>query len=155
MLRSPYLWVLVPCARTGARKDSGISMRPIMGAAAALAMLVASSASAQESEATGPRVPLVAGVTLISAGAAAAAGGAIAYTWLGTQTPSCEACTDPYRIEKGASVVGILLGTASIAVGIPFVLLDDGEAPAGKPRSAPLAPELRVGPGGASLSVSF
>lgn len=140
-------------------------MRPIMAAAAALSMLMASTASAEETEvaedAPSPlrpeasAAPLVAGVSLISVGAAAAAGGAIAYTWLGMQTPSCDACPDPYRVEKGASVVGILLGTASIAVGIPILLLDDDEPAPGKPRTAPLAPTLRVGPGGASLSVAF
>src|SRR5690606_16503866 len=97
-------------------------MRSILATVASLAILTASTTAAASdgpaaSTSGGPQASTVAGITMVSAGAVAAAGGAVAYTWLGLQTPSCDAgCADPYRLEKGASVVGILLGTASIAV---------------------------------------
>ncbi|MEZ4437583.1 MAG: hypothetical protein R3B72_00720 [Polyangiaceae bacterium] len=128
----------------------------------ATALLAAPDASAQEPTSadggTSPR--FIAGLSLVSAGGLAALGGTVSYFALSATTKDdCAAgeCHDPHKAGKTASVLSMVLGGASLAVGLPLLLTSDGEGfGLGKkrPRNA-FVPELRVGLGAASATWSF
>jgi hypothetical protein len=104
---------------------------------------------------------LVAGTALLSVGASATLAGGVAYTVLGARTQPCDdsSCIDPDATAKKGSLVGMLLGGAAMAAGIPLILTSvttkrkDGKTSGAKEIAA--LPVLRVGPASASLTWSF
>ena len=103
---------------------------------------------------------LVAGISLLSAGGLAAAGGTITYFALSASNGEhCDAagCVDQHKNAKTASVLSMVLGGAGLAVGLPLILTSDGEGfGLGKERRRhAFVPEVRVGVGAGTVTWSF
>jgi hypothetical protein len=149
-------------------------MRHIIIVITALVALLAAPASARAEDALSPDAAhspsYYGGVALSSVGGLGAAGGLISYFVLSAATDSCaqrEGCRDEYKTGKTASVVALVLGGASLAVGIPLVL-SAADSPLAKnkrdkkrrakgtpPAVSALKPTVRVGAASASATWTF
>ena len=145
----------------------------ISTAVAALLLLAAPVASADESPVDGAMAPLApsaeavdspmeqpvdtaklyAGISLISAGGLATLGGGISYFALSASTP--ESGVDPYKSGKTGSILAMVLGGAAIGAGIPLILTSDNGDQAATTDKNSAKPTVRVGAASASAAWSF
>ena len=128
--------------------DSMMRLLTVLLAALLLTFASTSSAADAMPASTGT---FWSGAVLTALGGLGVVGGASTYLIFGAQHGEvCDAmgCVDSYKPAKTAGLVGLMVGGAALAVGVPL-LLSSRKAP-GQRES-----RLTVGPGRVALSVSF